>query len=339
MTRRGFVGSVTRGLGSRGSSAAPDRFGRRADHFNGRRRARGLAGRDGRGAAGSRTRAVPVALAVADAGRVHGRVVRLQAGRAGQARRHPRLRSRRQRGLVRPAHVPAGRERGHQLEPPCARDPPLPRHTRPGRGPGAADVRRDRLLRQQQRPAPAPRLREIRRPHRRADLVDVRGRRQHAQHDRLRVADRLPLAPPGAGALDVQGGRERSVVARGRGQQVVDPDARGHLRQGGVPDAGPGLALRVRRRAPPPVRRGLPRQGPLPSDGGPDGRRDALGRQPVGEGEDVRPRLHLLAVHLRRGRRSLPRGRDRRARPERQTCSPSGSPRSWAATSTSGRTR
>ena len=66
------------------------------------------------------------------------------------------------------------------------------------------------------------------------------------------------------------------------------------------------------------LRVGLSRQGALPPDGGRAGRRDALGRQPVGEAEDVRPRLRLRAVHLRRRRRPLPRRRDRRARRERR---------------------
>ena len=74
------------------------------------------------------------------------------------------------RGFVRHAHDSRRRQRRHQLQPPRQGDAAEPRHPRHGGGQRAADVHRDRLLRQQQRAAPAPRLRLVGRPAGRSDL-------------------------------------------------------------------------------------------------------------------------------------------------------------------------
>ena len=163
---------------------------------------------------------------------------------------------------------------------------------------------------------------------------------QLPQHDRLRVADGLPVDPAGAGALDAEAGRQGVVVGGGRGQQVVDHDTRRAY------PARPSTRCRTwprasasRARAGTPSPRGFLGQARFrPTEGEPDdvtlwggilsGRLKTFGK-----------RLRLRAVHLRRRRRPLPRRRDRRARRERRAAAPSGSPRSWAATSTSGRRR
>ena len=96
-----------------------------------------------------------------------------------------------------------------------------PRHTRPGRGQRAADVRRDRLLRQQQCPSACAR----RMGATEACWPARPGRPSWTSTTfpttiDFEVADGLPVDPAGAAALDAEAGRQGVVVGGGRGQQV-----------------------------------------------------------------------------------------------------------------------
>ena len=141
----------------RGSAPVRDRLGQRADQFTGRGRTVSANDREGRAAADSGSGAATRARA--EARRIHGRRVCLQARRAGQAGHHPRLRCRsRSEDSFDPRTIPIDGSEGGNSQLHAQRDAPVPRHARSGRGQRAADVRRDRLLRQQQCPSAAPRV-------------------------------------------------------------------------------------------------------------------------------------------------------------------------------------
>ncbi len=95
---------------------------------------------------------------------IQDRNVHLQAGRTHQARHDPGLRSRsppKTASIPAPSWLATGSQ---QLAAACAGNAADARHARPGRGQRAADVCRDRLLRQRQGVAPAAGLWQLRRP-------------------------------------------------------------------------------------------------------------------------------------------------------------------------------
>ena len=295
MTRRESVGSVTRGLGSGSSSAVPDRLGRRADRFSGRGRARGLAGRDGRGAAGSRTRAVAHAVAVAGAdGFTVGSFIFKPGGRV-------------KLDVIRDFD-PAGNEDSF--------DPrTFPLDGSEGTN-SSIHARETRLSLDMRGPVEGQELRMYVETDFYGSGNALRLRHAYGKYGGLMAGqtwstfvdeDNMPNtidfeSPMAFPSLRQAQARWTFKVGENASWSLAVEDNKSSIQTpAGIPGKAeypmPDLAsrFRIRRRAPPPVRRGLPRQGPLPPDGGPDGRRDALGRQPVGEGEDVRPRLHLRA--------------------------------------------
>ena len=151
------------------------------------------------------------------------------------------------RGFLRPAHDPGRRQRGHQLQRARQGDAVEPGHPRQGRGARAADVHRDRLLRQQQRAAPAPRLRLVGRPAGRSD-VDARSWTKTTCRARSTSNRRRPsrsIRQAQVRWTQKLGGVDHLVGGR-RGQQVDHHHPHEYPRQGRVPDARSRHALPIR---------------------------------------------------------------------------------------------
>ena len=161
---------------------------------------------------------------------VQRRLVGLQARRLRQARRDPRLRPDRLHGQLQPTHDTRSWRRRHEHAVPREGVARVARCRGAGRGPGPRARRGRRLLRSQQRDPPAPRLRPVRPPARRADLDDVHGRGQHPEHDRLRDAPGAAARPPGARALHLRPVEADPSRVRDRGER---PKAPAPARSGG----------------------------------------------------------------------------------------------------------